>query len=124
MVKYLQHFHEQVAEQLMIMHEDCLKGNYESIEKLRKLGLGTSAVSQSRQVTYFWPLFSFLRQYTYRELFLIGQILHDFSDAWDGKATIACYLKLRQYQQFSRVISVYILEEGEKHYQDQGVLGS
>ena len=51
MVKYLQHFHEQVAEQLMIMHEDCLKGNYESIEKLRKLGPGTSAVSQSRQVT-------------------------------------------------------------------------
>nr|XP_010932466.1 pre-rRNA-processing protein TSR2 [Elaeis guineensis] len=41
---------EEVAEQLMIMHEDCLKGNYEPIEQLRKLGPGTSAVSQSRQV--------------------------------------------------------------------------
>lgn len=41
---------EEVAEQLMILHEDCLKGNYEPIEKLRKLGPGTSAVSQSRQV--------------------------------------------------------------------------
>ncbi|KAF8392408.1 hypothetical protein HHK36_022750 [Tetracentron sinense] len=41
---------EEVAEQLMIMHEDCLQGNYESIEKIRKSKSGAEAVSQSRQV--------------------------------------------------------------------------
>ncbi|XP_008813560.1 pre-rRNA-processing protein TSR2 isoform X1 [Phoenix dactylifera] len=41
---------EEVAEHLMIMHEDCLKGNFEPIEKLRKLGPGTNAISQSRRV--------------------------------------------------------------------------
>ncbi|OAY78946.1 pre-rRNA-processing protein TSR2 homolog [Ananas comosus] len=41
---------EEVAEQLMIMHEDCLKGNYESIEKLRNSGPRINAVSQSRRV--------------------------------------------------------------------------
>lgn len=41
---------KQVAEQLMIMHEDSLKGNYESIEKLRRTGTQVNAVSRSRRV--------------------------------------------------------------------------
>ncbi|XP_010272871.1 PREDICTED: pre-rRNA-processing protein TSR2-like [Nelumbo nucifera] len=41
---------EEVAEKLMIMHEDCLQGNYESIEKLRKSNSGKEAISQSRKV--------------------------------------------------------------------------
>ncbi|XXG77163.1 hypothetical protein AAC387_Pa08g1370 [Persea americana] len=41
---------EEVAEQLMIMHEECLQGNYHSIENLRKCNEGAQAVSQSRQV--------------------------------------------------------------------------
>ncbi|KAH0467666.1 hypothetical protein IEQ34_002699 [Dendrobium chrysotoxum] len=40
---------EEVAEQLMVIHEDLLQGNFESIEKLRKAAPGTVAVSQSRQ---------------------------------------------------------------------------
>lgn len=39
----------QIAEQLMIMHEDCLQGNYESIEK-QKLIHVKHAVSQIRPV--------------------------------------------------------------------------
>lgn len=42
--------HMQVAEQLMIMHEECLQGNYHSIENLRKCNEGAQAASQSRQV--------------------------------------------------------------------------
>ncbi|XP_073004758.1 uncharacterized protein [Typha latifolia] len=42
---------EEVAEELMIMHEDCLKGSYEPIQKLRReAGLRTNAISQSRQM--------------------------------------------------------------------------
>ncbi|XP_077247252.1 uncharacterized protein LOC143887010 [Tasmannia lanceolata] len=41
---------EEVAEQLMIMHEDCIQGNYESIEKLRNSDMGAHSVSQSKQV--------------------------------------------------------------------------
>ena len=42
----------QVAEELMIMHEACLEGNYESIEKLRRSGPVVSAVSQSKRVMH------------------------------------------------------------------------
>lgn len=41
---------EEVAEQLMVMHEECLKGNHESIENLRMSVPGTNAVSQSKRV--------------------------------------------------------------------------
>jgi len=41
---------EEVAEELMVMHEECLKGNYESIENLRKSVSGTNAASQSKRV--------------------------------------------------------------------------
>ncbi|KAJ0981689.1 hypothetical protein J5N97_009944 [Dioscorea zingiberensis] len=41
---------EEVAEQLMIMHEDCLQDNFESIEKLRNSTPTKNAASQSRQV--------------------------------------------------------------------------
>lgn len=41
---------QEVAEKLMIMHEDCLKGNYESIEKLRNSVTVMNAVSQSKRV--------------------------------------------------------------------------
>ncbi|KAF3321707.1 pre-rRNA-processing protein TSR2 [Carex littledalei] len=41
---------EEVAEQLMIMHEECLEGVYESIQKLKQLAPRTNAVSQSKQV--------------------------------------------------------------------------
>ncbi|KAK1287877.1 hypothetical protein QJS10_CPB19g01191 [Acorus calamus] len=41
---------EEVAEQLMIMHEDCLQGNYEAIENLRRTNAGKNPVLQSRQV--------------------------------------------------------------------------
>jgi hypothetical protein len=44
---------EQVAEQLLIMHEECLQSNYSSIEKLRNSRVQGSAVSQSRQVVLF-----------------------------------------------------------------------
>ncbi|XP_078153136.1 uncharacterized protein LOC144548339 [Carex rostrata] len=40
----------EVAEQLIIMHEDCLEGKYESIQKLKQLAPRTNAVSQSKQV--------------------------------------------------------------------------
>ncbi|XP_010917742.1 pre-rRNA-processing protein TSR2 isoform X1 [Elaeis guineensis] len=42
---------EEIAEQLMIMHEDCLQGNYDSIEKLKLIHV-KHAVSQSRQVNH------------------------------------------------------------------------
>ncbi|KAJ3674758.1 hypothetical protein LUZ60_005374 [Juncus effusus] len=41
---------EEIAEELMLMHEDCLKGNYESIQKLKQLGPQTNSVSQSQLV--------------------------------------------------------------------------
>ncbi|KAK9158434.1 hypothetical protein Scep_005008 [Stephania cephalantha] len=41
---------EEVAEELMIMHEDFLQGNYEAVDKLRKSSAGPSAVSQSRRI--------------------------------------------------------------------------
>ncbi|KAJ1294251.1 hypothetical protein BS78_01G131800 [Paspalum vaginatum] len=41
---------EEVAEQLLIMHEECLQGNYSSIEKLRNSRVQGNAVSQSRQI--------------------------------------------------------------------------
>ena len=34
----------------MIMHEDCLEGKYESIQKLKRLAPRKNAVSQSKQV--------------------------------------------------------------------------
>ncbi|XP_078153140.1 uncharacterized protein LOC144548343 [Carex rostrata] len=40
----------EVAEQLMIMHEEYLEGKYESIQKLKRLAPRTNAVSQSKQV--------------------------------------------------------------------------
>ncbi|KAF9605591.1 hypothetical protein IFM89_017934 [Coptis chinensis] len=42
---------EEVAEELMTMHEDCLHGHYESIEKLRKSTFKVKSLSQLRQVT-------------------------------------------------------------------------
>ncbi|KAM0944107.1 putative pre-rRNA-processing protein TSR2 [Dioscorea sansibarensis] len=41
---------EEVAEQLMIMHEDCLQGNFESIDTLKNSASMRNAASQSRQV--------------------------------------------------------------------------
>lgn len=41
---------KQVAEQLMIMHEECLQGHYEAIENLRKCNEGTESVISSREV--------------------------------------------------------------------------
>ncbi|KAK9086930.1 hypothetical protein Syun_029324 [Stephania yunnanensis] len=41
---------EEVAEELMIMHEDFLQGNYEAVDKLKKSSAGPFAVSQSRRV--------------------------------------------------------------------------
>ncbi|KAG6466331.1 pre-rRNA-processing protein TSR2 homolog [Zingiber officinale] len=41
---------EEVAEELMIMHEDFLKGNYESIEKLRRLGPIATSVGRSKKI--------------------------------------------------------------------------
>ncbi|KAG6516886.1 pre-rRNA-processing protein TSR2 homolog [Zingiber officinale] len=41
---------EEVAEELVIMHEDFLKGNYESIEKLRRLGPIATSVAQSKKI--------------------------------------------------------------------------
>ncbi|KAG2536264.1 hypothetical protein PVAP13_9NG340600 [Panicum virgatum] len=40
---------EEVAKQLLIMHEECLQSNYSSIEKLRNSHVQGNAVSQSRQ---------------------------------------------------------------------------
>lgn len=40
---------EEVAEHLMTVHEDCLNGNLETIEKLRTSGPGTSAVQRSQR---------------------------------------------------------------------------
>ncbi|KAL6897315.1 hypothetical protein ACP4OV_007011 [Aristida adscensionis] len=41
---------EEVAEQLLIMHEECMQSNYSSIEKLRNSHSQGNAVSQSRQI--------------------------------------------------------------------------
>ncbi|KAK3146536.1 hypothetical protein QOZ80_3BG0267740 [Eleusine coracana subsp. coracana] len=41
---------EEVAEQLLIMHEECQQRNYSSIEKLRNSHVQWNAVSQSRRV--------------------------------------------------------------------------
>ncbi|KAK3148324.1 hypothetical protein QOZ80_3BG0293630 [Eleusine coracana subsp. coracana] len=41
---------EEVAEQLLIMHEECQQRNYSSIEKLRNSHVQGNAVSQSRKV--------------------------------------------------------------------------
>ncbi|KAG2602889.1 pre-rRNA-processing protein TSR2-like [Panicum virgatum] len=41
---------EEVAEQLLIIHEECLQSNYSSVEKLRNLHVQGNAVSQSRQL--------------------------------------------------------------------------
>ncbi|KAF2316880.1 hypothetical protein GH714_042221 [Hevea brasiliensis] len=41
---------EEVAEKLMIMHEECLEGNYNSIEKLRQAGPRTGAHQHIRQI--------------------------------------------------------------------------
>ncbi|KAF5176866.1 putative CDPK adapter [Thalictrum thalictroides] len=41
---------EEVAEELMVMHEECLHGNYDSIEKLRTYNSNTKILSQSREV--------------------------------------------------------------------------
>uniref|UniRef100_A0A0A9GGV2 Pre-rRNA-processing protein TSR2 n=1 Tax=Arundo donax TaxID=35708 RepID=A0A0A9GGV2_ARUDO len=41
---------EEVAEQLLIMHEECLQSNYSTIEKLRNSHAKGNAVSQSRQI--------------------------------------------------------------------------
>lgn len=37
----------------MIMHEECLQGNFESIEKLRMSVPITNALSQSKRVIFF-----------------------------------------------------------------------
>ncbi|KAI3922488.1 hypothetical protein MKX01_006177 [Papaver californicum] len=42
----------EVALHLMIMHEECLQGKCESIEKLRTLSNGSEAVSKSTLVIY------------------------------------------------------------------------
>uniref|UniRef100_A0A0E0ENB5 Pre-rRNA-processing protein TSR2 homolog n=1 Tax=Oryza meridionalis TaxID=40149 RepID=A0A0E0ENB5_9ORYZ len=41
---------EEVAEQLLIMHEECLQCNYSSVEKLRNSRAQGNAVSQSRKM--------------------------------------------------------------------------
>ncbi|CAN6287339.1 unnamed protein product [Urochloa humidicola] len=41
---------DEVAGQLMIMHEECLQSNYSSIERLRNSHVQGNAVSQSRQI--------------------------------------------------------------------------
>ncbi|KAJ1294315.1 hypothetical protein BS78_01G137100 [Paspalum vaginatum] len=41
---------EEIAEQLLIIHEECLQNNYSSIEKLRNSRVQGNAVSQSRQI--------------------------------------------------------------------------
>ncbi|KAJ6682867.1 hypothetical protein OIU74_021006 [Salix koriyanagi] len=40
---------EEVAEKLMIMHEECLEGNYSSIQKLREAGPRTGAHQHIKQ---------------------------------------------------------------------------
>ncbi|CAK7340897.1 unnamed protein product [Dovyalis caffra] len=40
---------EEVAEKLMIMHEECLEGNYSSIQKLREAGPRTGAHQHVKQ---------------------------------------------------------------------------
>lgn len=40
----------EVAEKLMVMHEECLAGNFSSVERLRASSPGASAVAQSRRV--------------------------------------------------------------------------
>lgn len=42
---------EEVAEQLMVLHEDCLQGNYESISKLQMSGSAMQSIAQSQQLS-------------------------------------------------------------------------
>lgn len=51
--------YKQVAEKLMIMHEECLEGNYSSIEKLRHANNQGQAVPYTEQVWYFFYCFRF-----------------------------------------------------------------
>ncbi|XP_062215033.1 pre-rRNA-processing protein TSR2-like [Phragmites australis] len=44
---------EEVAEQFLIMHEECLQSNYSLIEKLRNAPVQQNAVSQSKQVAAY-----------------------------------------------------------------------
>uniref|UniRef100_A0A453H139 Pre-rRNA-processing protein TSR2 n=1 Tax=Aegilops tauschii subsp. strangulata TaxID=200361 RepID=A0A453H139_AEGTS len=46
----------EVAEQVLIMHEECLQNNYSSIEKLRNTRAQANAVSQSRMVPICMPI--------------------------------------------------------------------
>ncbi|KAI3900634.1 hypothetical protein MKW92_038343, partial [Papaver armeniacum] len=53
LVLFLSSFYFLIAEvalHLMIMHEECLQGKFESIEKLRTTSNGSKAVSQSTLV--------------------------------------------------------------------------
>jgi hypothetical protein len=49
-------FFFQVAEKLMIMHEECLEGNYSSIQKLREAAPRTRAHQHVKQVIMVWIL--------------------------------------------------------------------
>uniref|UniRef100_J3MUA6 Pre-rRNA-processing protein TSR2 homolog n=2 Tax=Oryza brachyantha TaxID=4533 RepID=J3MUA6_ORYBR len=42
---------EEIAEQLLIMHEECMQSNYSSVEKLRNTRPQGNAVSQSRKIS-------------------------------------------------------------------------
>ncbi|KAI3928940.1 hypothetical protein MKW92_018581 [Papaver armeniacum] len=42
---------EEVAEELIIVYEDCLQGSHESVGKLRKSSSGAEFVSQHKQIT-------------------------------------------------------------------------
>ncbi|MCL7046284.1 hypothetical protein MKW94_006124 [Papaver nudicaule] len=42
---------EEVAEELIIIYEDCLQGSHELVEKLRKSNSGAEFVSQHKQIT-------------------------------------------------------------------------
>ncbi|CAN1161228.1 hypothetical protein LINPERHAP2_LOCUS23802 [Linum perenne] len=44
-----------VSEKSMIMHEECLEGNYRSVEKLRTGGPGAGIHQHKREVWFcFW----------------------------------------------------------------------
>lgn len=42
---------EEVAEQLMLLHEECLQGNYETISKLQMSGSAVQSIAQSQQLS-------------------------------------------------------------------------
>ncbi|CAL4972473.1 unnamed protein product [Urochloa decumbens] len=67
---------EEVAEQLLIIHEECMQSNYSSIERLRNSHVQGNAVSQSRQQLMTTTVIAQMMTTTTRQWWKMKQQLH------------------------------------------------